>query len=334
MSVSHGFVVAPCNRYPKPLAPAVLLRQMHTPVAVVPLHRFISLQARKNEQDYEDDHDGGDDDDNGDNGDEYDEDLFDEEKQLRYYRDIDDIVEAVKLHNQLYGTLNVNRAFVVPENQQWPKHLWGLKLGQRLLIYSKQKRMPRSVKSKLDAVGYNIDVADVLDPWDVFLVALKAYKKVYDSVDVKTTFRVPKSKEWPAETHGYPLGGRVAMVKSIGRFVLGHPDRKQILDRLGFVWETGADMKRIFSTTWGHIRQALFELRQDDQSEFGLDLIMPSDNETHPDIRGMRIGEIYYNIQNNADAFYESTFAQKIIKEIGNCGLSVQITDFQCIACL
>lgn len=345
-SSSHGFVFAPSAAL-KPFTAASLQRCKHSAIGGL---RFKQLRpfaavaaARRREYDQldqiEDEEDATEEEDEEaeaeaegyetellDDGDQYEASEAAEKKEKKekkrreapFYEEIDHIVEGLKIYKELYDTMSVGKKFKVPESPQWPRHLWNMRLGTRLHQIALDPEVPPEAKAKLEAVGFKIKGA-LLDSWEVFLAALTAYKRMYGDVDVKTTFRVPKSPEWPAETHGYPLGGRVAMVRSVGRFVLGHPHRKQVLDEMGFSWEGVGETKRTLGREWAQIRQGLFELRFSKPTDIQPDMILPMESVRDPALFGMKIGEIYHTIQNNADAFYESTFAQKVLKELGGC---------------
>lgn len=67
--------------------------------------------------------------------------------------------------------------------------------------------------------------------------ALKTYRDVFGDLLVPQPFVVPeKDPKWPEEVWGLRLGARVNAIRSQGTFVNGSPERKQLLDDLGFVW--------------------------------------------------------------------------------------------------
>lgn len=67
--------------------------------------------------------------------------------------------------------------------------------------------------------------------------ALEAYKRIHGDLLVPQPFVVPKkSPDWPPDTWGLRLGARVNAIRSQGTFVNKNPERKQLLDDMGFAW--------------------------------------------------------------------------------------------------
>ena len=66
--------------------------------------------------------------------------------------------------------------------------------------------------------------------------ALSTYKQVYGDLLVPQPFIVPESWTDQPDLWGFRLGARVNAIRSQGTFVNKHPERRQLLDDLGFVW--------------------------------------------------------------------------------------------------
>mmetsp|Transcript_15027 Transcript_15027/g.32751 ORF Transcript_15027/g.32751 Transcript_15027/m.32751 type:complete len:1119 (-) Transcript_15027:240-3596(-) len=67
--------------------------------------------------------------------------------------------------------------------------------------------------------------------------ALQAYRNIYGDLLVPQPFVVPPDDSaWPQDTWGLRLGARVNAIRSQGTFVNKHPQRKKMLDDLGFAW--------------------------------------------------------------------------------------------------
>lgn len=98
--------------------------------------------------------------------------------------------------------------------------------------------------------GVVYDEGYLEDPWTVFYAAFRAFKRIRGTAIVPTKFTVPsqaqaesddaalaaEALQWPRLTRGLPLGVRVAAVRSTGAYVLLRPERKRMLDDLGFLW--------------------------------------------------------------------------------------------------
>ena len=68
-------------------------------------------------------------------------------------------------------------------------------------------------------------------------IGLQTYKDIYGDLLVPQPFTVPNGDpQWPKDTWGLRLGARVNAIRSQGTFVNGNPERRQMLDDLGFVW--------------------------------------------------------------------------------------------------
>ncbi len=139
------------------------------------------------------------------------------------------------------GTLNVPPEFTVPESDEWPESVRGLPLGrsmQKLRSKSYLRENP-DAEEKLTAIGFQISAkmaANDVRFQNVF-IALQRYKEVYGDLLVPQPFEVPTdTKEWPKATWGLRLGARVNAIRSQGTFVKGNPERRHILEDLGFVW--------------------------------------------------------------------------------------------------
>ena len=49
-------------------------------------------------------------------------------------------------------------------------------------------------------------------------------------------FVVPDDDTWPRLSRNVKLGVRIAAIRSAGRYVKDHPERKAELDNMGFEW--------------------------------------------------------------------------------------------------
>eukprot|EP00522_Entomoneis_paludosa_P001294 CAMPEP_0172472340 /NCGR_PEP_ID=MMETSP1065-20121228/68285_1 /TAXON_ID=265537 /ORGANISM="Amphiprora paludosa, Strain CCMP125" /LENGTH=1042 /DNA_ID=CAMNT_0013230471 /DNA_START=191 /DNA_END=3319 /DNA_ORIENTATION=+ len=67
-------------------------------------------------------------------------------------------------------------------------------------------------------------------------LALQVYHAVYGDLLVPQPFVVPDTPDWPKDTWGLRLGARVNAIRSQGTFVNKNPERRQMLDDLGFAW--------------------------------------------------------------------------------------------------
>lgn len=139
------------------------------------------------------------------------------------------------------GALSIPNNFVVPDCDPWPENARGLPLGRKLASIRSKSFLAANpgAKEKLKAVGFQLDgkVAANDARFQLVYDALKRYKEIFNDLLVPQPFVVPeKTKEWPEQTWGLRLGARVNAIRSQGTFVNSNPERKQLLDDLGFVW--------------------------------------------------------------------------------------------------
>ena len=75
--------------------------------------------------------------------------------------------------------------------------------------------------------------------------ALKRYREIYGDLLVPQPFVVPnESPDWPPEVWGLRLGARVNAIRSQGTFIKTNPERKEMLEDIGFVWAPPASERR------------------------------------------------------------------------------------------
>jgi hypothetical protein len=168
------------------------------------------------------------------------------------------ILEALINYSSLYGDTIVPIGFVVPRSKEWPAATWGIPLGRRCARIRGRNdflRNPHSAASRreqLDGLGF---LWESPHAWRFrkFFVALRFFAHIHgvgkvsqDRIQplvVPSDFVVPEaSKIWPQELWGYPLGAKCVAVRTKGLYVKDNPQRKALLDGLGFHWSGNADL--------------------------------------------------------------------------------------------
>jgi hypothetical protein len=132
---------------------------------------------------------------------------------------IDAIRTYRKVHNIADGdTVNISRSFVVPrDDSDWPRQLWGLKLGWRVqgILYHGNYIKYRA---EFDRLGLTGKLGPVDDRAQQLMLAIKTYKLVHripeDSpVAIPIKFVVPHdSPDWPQELWGLKLGEKACNI--------------------------------------------------------------------------------------------------------------------------
>jgi len=156
----------------------------------------------------------------------------------------DQIYEALKVYRnevQPSGPLTVPAEFTVPETGRWPESLRGLPLGrsvQKIRTEAYLKEHPEA-EEKLNSIGFQLSAKIAANDvrFDNVYAALKRYVEIYGDLMVPQPFEVPSdTQDWPKATWGLRLGARVNAIRSQGTFVKSDPERRKMLDDLGFVW--------------------------------------------------------------------------------------------------
>jgi hypothetical protein len=154
------------------------------------------------------------------------------------------IYEALKVYRQEVqptGPLNVPAEFTVPETDDWPESLRGLPLGrsvQRIRTTSFLNENP-GAEEKLNTIGFQLSAKTAANDvrFENVYSALKRYAEIYGDLMVPQPFEVPSdTQDWPKATWGLRLGARVNAIRSQGTFIKADPERRQLLDDIGFIW--------------------------------------------------------------------------------------------------
>jgi hypothetical protein len=166
----------------------------------------------------------------------------------------DQFYDALKWYDKLYpdDKLDIPHEFVVPSEGPWPDNIRGLPLGMvkasKLDDKAFLKSDPDSVE-KLAALGLSVKPQSKIPANDArfqkVLDGLKRYKEIHGDLLVPQPFVIPEdSPDWPEETWGLRLGARVNAIRSQGTFVKSDPDKRQMLNDIGFVWDPPQSQRR------------------------------------------------------------------------------------------
>ncbi|GKY91220.1 hypothetical protein MPSEU_000094600 [Mayamaea pseudoterrestris] len=148
--------------------------------------------------------------------------------------------------------------FMIPDADPWPENVRGLPLGEQIADLKRQLIDDHpEMKDKFQRLGLALlggassssntnDRATALEQeapsvndlrFQNIITALRRYKELYGDLLVPQPFVVPKNNsDWPKETWELRLGARVNSIRAQGSFVNNHPERRLVLDELGFVW--------------------------------------------------------------------------------------------------
>jgi len=156
-----------------------------------------------------------------------------------------DALVTYRAEIQPEGSLTIPPNFIVPNYEPWPEATRGMPLGKKIpAVRSKTylKANPGST-DKLEDIGFEFDgkVAANDARFNNVYFALVRYKELNGDLLVPQPFFVPdQSEDWDEEFWGLRLGARVNAIRSQGTFVKANPERKDLLEKLGFEWELTA----------------------------------------------------------------------------------------------
>ena len=210
--------------------------------------------------------------------------------------DFDQLLDAIFIFNKEYGDFEIPVKFEVPDSPVWPAHLHGLRLGKRLeKLFTTSEFFddhPEKVK-EIEKIGLKPSIDSLVDDFGLVLRALKVYKSIYGNLRVPAKFVCPATKSWPQIVHNVQLGARVAAIRSSGRFVRDKPERKQILDDLGFEWRLRDPILRLTSDEelFEQIYQGLVKYKElRGNINVPEVFIIPEDDSWPPDLHGFPLG--------------------------------------------
>lgn len=163
--------------------------------------------------------------------------------------DWDRFYAALKTFQQVKGSLKVLARFTVPSESPWPEELWGYRLGVRVGNLRTTGRFLTGVDdgtreeriALLDELGFEWkprlpkkELED-LDAWfNPIVDALKVYARMGGDIsEIKPSFVVPDSIEWPEALRGMALGQKLAYLRSRSGILNDHPEKKEVLQDLG-----------------------------------------------------------------------------------------------------
>ena len=176
----------------------------------------------------------------------------------------DQVYECLTIYKTIYDDVNVPPKFVVPDEKPWPESLWGLSLGQQVTAIRNKDKLVYGFsdrEEKLNALGF--DWAQTTPRaqfskkrFEVIYEALKVYSELKGDLMVPQAFIVPESEPWPVESWNLKLGARVNSIRGQGTLVANFPERRILLDKIGFVWDLPPDgrkrKKRVEDGTLGY----------------------------------------------------------------------------------
>lgn len=127
------------------------------------------------------------------------------------------VFKALNHFKKVYSHMDVPLNFVVPKNSTWPVNLHGYSLG-KVIRKVKYRGALSDHHAQLESIGFRVSTHDY--KFNVFMTALKLFKKLEDSTVVPRTFVVPHNDPWPEECWGCKLGVKVCSTRAGKLFII------------------------------------------------------------------------------------------------------------------
>lgn len=126
------------------------------------------------------------------------------------------LVESLKIYKKKYNNLLVTNSFVIPHDDEWPKEVHGVPLGQEVHYIRKlhkSRKLPVKEREELDSIGFIWHA--MAYRYERVLRALKHFKDIHGHCKVHQLFTIPTSTpQWPKELWGYRLGSVIRNIRS------------------------------------------------------------------------------------------------------------------------
>ncbi|CAE8626161.1 unnamed protein product [Polarella glacialis] len=224
------------------------------------------------------------------------------------------VIPALRWFKDLFGHLNVGPSFCLPDDGAVPESIRGFKLGptvcriQSRSTYVKGRPQRRLL---LEELGFVWDRQDFVFTSQL-LPALKIYRKQFGHLDIPSSFVMPESQEVPDLLQGFKLGQLVTRIRSTRVLVKDNSERVEVLDELGFVWnseefffeEKVIPAMRWFKDLFGHLN-------------VGDSFCLPDDGAVPESIRGVKLGQTVGHIRSHCTFVKGRTSRRLLLEELG-----------------
>ena len=143
-------------------------------------------------------------------------------------------IPGLDTFKSIYKHSRVPQAFIIPSKKQWPKDLWGVKLGRQVAEWRKNKdTLSSEVVEALNEREFVWNVYEY-DFQTITIPALKAYRDLFKNLLAPQSFQVPATSAWPKSTHGCQLGRAVSTLRAHKGIDC---TKDKTLDAMKFIWD-------------------------------------------------------------------------------------------------
>ncbi|KAE8986547.1 hypothetical protein PR003_g17312 [Phytophthora rubi] len=149
------------------------------------------------------------------------------------------VLPALRRFYELNGHTDVPELYRIPKGSpEWPEHLWGQRLGNKVADIRRHKYFAKQVeadKEDLKRLKFCHDSTLYDRNWrEKVMPALRAFRQEFGHCNVSYAFTIPSQFPWPEAAWGMRLGNTVSRIRC-GAFSANQD--KHELDKLGFVWD-------------------------------------------------------------------------------------------------
>jgi len=166
------------------------------------------------------------------------------------------------------------------------------------------------------------DLSTIFDDWEILIKALAVFKNIHGHCRVPSKYIVPDDDRWPRICRNSKLGVRIAAIRSTGRFVRDHPERKNQLDQLEFEWSirdsTSVRKEVQDDDLFNQVIEALTKYKD----VYGdclvpLNFTTPVDNEEWGDVQGFPLGSYLQSIRKTGKFISGKSEREEILTNLG-----------------
>ncbi|OQR91160.1 hypothetical protein THRCLA_09087 [Thraustotheca clavata] len=190
-------------------------------------------------------------------------------------------LHAFKAFKLLHGDLLVPANYIIPQSENYPKDVWGMKLGYVVDNLRRRPALAASQQDDLKQIGFIWDHLEYI--WLKKVAALAHYKKLHGNLDIVKGYRVPYDESWPAEFHGMRLQQAIEYLRFRKNELSDKV--KDAVDALGFTWDP-------WQTSWENKLGAIEAYRINyGHVKIPRKFVVPASDDWPQDTWGLKIGE-------------------------------------------
>mmetsp|Transcript_6220 Transcript_6220/g.15388 ORF Transcript_6220/g.15388 Transcript_6220/m.15388 type:complete len:1098 (+) Transcript_6220:302-3595(+) len=211
-------------------------------------------------------------------------------------------------------------AFSRPQNPMMPlvgtrKYTPSMDLSLNSLPSSSSRvKTMLSAKTKLSAGSSKSEQME----WKAVFLALQLYKAAYGDLKVPAKFVVPSDAPWPEPAWGMKLGQKVGFIRETGLYVSKSQNRRQELEKLGFVWKLRAatDTSITFDQIYDALAVYRTEIKPSGPLTVPTEFSVPDAEPWPENTRGLPLGRSMKQLRSKA-YLKENPGSEEKLRQIG-----------------